>query len=522
MELEAKHVLSIIHSSMNTFSKINRLPPEILALIPSFLTSYKDLVHMTHVCRFWRNTITSSSSLWSSLDIHQMHWDLAVTYMDRCGNAPLDVTFCSHPNKNGPFLEKVLPHSSRIRKIKVPYISWCHIVEILDGFDAPLPLLREVILDASSETEPPTFRQPLLAGAPNLVSLALCDYWMLPGTLHNFVIPTLTHFSLSFRESDTTFVDEILELLRRLPLIEDLDIRADVRHPHEETPVPDQLQSVDLPHLRNLHIRWSKRRRAQYVLLTHIQYPPDCSVLMRVRSLTVTERQHNAFPESWDDFHLPGLSCVTLRMKREQGLTECAVIVKKPNGASVTISQLCRIEHKEPCRNQDDNRIFSAAITLIQRLPLRWILKFVLEEFRANEMLKLESFEIPPALVKLIRSDMPNLTTLSLTRTCVSELFNMLTPPSPPPTSIPDLFDSNITPEPDTPCPTLKVLEMRHPAWIAPQNCREAVALAKARKYGGVPFEKVFFCSPDVPESMALDMSLYVDEIDIRSCSGCE
>jgi len=59
---------------------------------------------------------------------------------------------------------------------------------------------------------------------------------------------------------------------------------------------------------------------------------------------------------------------------------------------------------------------------------------------------------------------MLNLTTLSLTRTCVTELFSVLTPPPPiRPTYLADLFDFYVTPEPCTPCPALKVLEMWHP-----------------------------------------------------------
>jgi len=129
----------------------------------------------------------------------------------------------------------------------------------------------------------------------------------------------------------------------------------------------------------------------------------------------------------------------------------------------------------------------------------------------------------PPGPVKSICSDTPNLTTLSLTRTCVTELFSILTPsPSLPPTYLADLFDSYVTPEPCTPCPALKVLEMRHPVWIASRHCREALALAKARTYGEVPFARVFFCSSSVPKSTALGMSLYVGNIDTQKSNGCE
>jgi len=106
--------------------------------------------------------------------------------------------------------------------------------------------------------------------------------------------------------------------------------------------------------------------------------------------------------------------------------------------------------------------------------------------------------------------------------TCVTELLNMLTPPPPPPVFLADLFDSDITLEPCTPCPTLKVLEMRHPVWVASRHCHEALALAKARMYEKVPLERVFFCSPSVPKSMALGMSLYAGDIDIQKCNECE
>jgi len=64
MELEAKHALPTIHSSMNTFLKISRLRPlEALAMVPSFLTDHEDLVFTTHVCRYWCNTIVASPLL---------------------------------------------------------------------------------------------------------------------------------------------------------------------------------------------------------------------------------------------------------------------------------------------------------------------------------------------------------------------------------------------------------------------------------------------------------------------------
>jgi len=535
MGLVAEYALSTIHSSMNTFPTINRLPPEILALIPSFLTSHKDLVSTTHVCRHWRNTIIASPPLWSYLDNEVMHNDLVFTYMDRCGGTPLDVNFSPKPDKNPPFLEKLVFHSAHIRKIRIPRLRWYHIIEISDAFDGPLPLLRDVDFSVGyDDISPPPFERSFLAGATNLLSLRLSDCDAYFGSLQPFIIPTLTHLSLVFGDPRIPVVSEILELLRNSPVIEDLQIYADVvlDAPEENPAFPDHFQPVDLPCLRNVHLSWSTPR-SQYTLLAHIRHPSNCSVFTQARSDgDITQPPQNAFPKSWEAFSLADFSCVTLRMKREQLSTECAVIVEKSNGASVSISHLHNVDNfvlingdgevvTELSRDRDDDHVFSDAIALIRKLPLHWIRKFALEDLKADEMSKPDSFEIPPALVKLICSDMPNLTTLSLTRTCVTELFNMLTPPPPPPTTyLADLFDSEVAPGPCTPCPTLKVLEMRHPVWTASRHCREALALTKAREYEKVPFERIFFCSSSVPKSMITGMSLYVDDIVIRNCHG--
>ena len=420
--------------------------------------------------------------------------------------------------------------------MSIPRIPWSQIAEISEVFDKPLPLLREVVLGflCDEAVAPPPFRRPFLAGATNLVSLTLYDDSMLSGTLLHFVTPTLTHLDLTFLLRTPT-VGELLELLRVTPLMEDLQIHTshDVLDA-SNFPFPDRFEPVDLPCLRNIHLDWTTSR-SQSTLLRHIRYPPGCSVFMRFSAGSdVAQPPENTFPKSWEAFSLADLSCVTLRLMRDRSSTECAVTVKESNGASVSITRLQNVFNfvwtdeggnliREPSRDRDDNLVFSDAIAFIRKLPLRQIRKFVLEDFKGDEMSAPESFEIPPDLVKLICSDMPNLATLSLSRTCVSELLKMLTPPPPPPTTyIADLFDSDVPPEHTPPCPALRVLEIRHPDWVASRHCPEILALAQARKDEGIPFERVFFCSTDVPQSMALGMSQYAGEMDIKECDWCE
>jgi hypothetical protein len=379
----------------------------------------------------------------------------------------------------------------------------------------------------------PSFQRPFLAGATNLVSLDLSDYSTSSGTLLPFIAPALTHLKLLFT-SRAPAVGELLEFLRASPLIEDLRIHSDDVLDASNYPFPDRFEPVDLLCLHDIYFSWTTTQ-SQYTLLRHIQYPPSCSVSLQFRSESdVAQPPQNTFPKSWEAFSLADPSCVTLRMKREQYSTECTVIVKKTNGALVSISRSQDVGNfmlvdgdgnviREISRDRDDNQVLSDAIALIGQLPVQKIRKFVLEDLKADEMSVPESFEIPPALVKLICSDIPNLETLSLARTCVSELLKILTPPPPPPpTYIADLFDSDVLLEQTPPCPTLRVLEMRHPVWVASRHCPEVLALAQARKDERIPFERVFLCSPTAPKSLALGMSRYVGEMDIKKCDGCD
>jgi len=179
---------------MNTFPKINRLPPEVLALIPSFLTDHKDLFFTTHVCRHWRNTIVAFPLLWSSSDNETIHKDLVAAYIDRCSGTPLDVNFSSESDKNTSFLGKVILHSSHIRRIRIPCVPCYHIARKFRVVSELLSCCYGIGYDLS----PPLFERQFLTGATNLVSLRLSDYNINFGTLfHFFILHRLTCHSRS-------------------------------------------------------------------------------------------------------------------------------------------------------------------------------------------------------------------------------------------------------------------------------------------------------------------------------------
>ena len=507
-------------------SSINRLPPEVLTLIPYYsFNSYRDIIRATHVCRYWRDTFINYPLLWSSLDC-RMHKDLVAAIVDRCGAVPLDVTLSPELNIGDSLLEKLVHCSAHIRKMCFPGHSLQHIVELSNEFNGPMQMLREVVIKETygdSGTQKTLFKWPFLAGATNPVSLELIYNSWEPGTLLHFVIrfPTLTHLKIEFHDLRYPSTHELLELFRSMPQLEDIHIGATiVRGAAEEcSSSPDQFRPVDLPRLHNIHLSWTTPQ-SQYSILACIEYPPTCSISLQTKVPEYSKLPPNPFPESWKAVFLPNLSfpVVTLRMERKMNSIECAVIVKKLNGASISFSHFECFPEPESDLDRADDRVFSAAISQIKELPLHSIEVFVLEGLGMDHLFETESFEIPPGLIKLICSDLPHLKTLTLTRTRVSELFGILTPTPPPPVNTADPLEERGTSESNIPCRTLKVLEVRHPDWEPNLHFPEALALAEARKSKGVPFEMVLFRSFDAPESIAKKMSSYVNDVDIEYC----
>ncbi|KAF9650285.1 hypothetical protein BDM02DRAFT_3080723, partial [Thelephora ganbajun] len=83
-------ILLDVRTWANTFSPVNRLPPEILSLIPTFLhykRSRRSLIEWSQVCRYWRNTFINTPALWT----HFSCKDPARThaFLERSKSAPV-------------------------------------------------------------------------------------------------------------------------------------------------------------------------------------------------------------------------------------------------------------------------------------------------------------------------------------------------------------------------------------------------------------------------------------------------
>ena len=86
-------MLSSLRSMKNAFAPINRIPSELLRLIPSHWEHThmeQDSIMMTHVCRGWRDILTSCPSLWTHLDCKDV--DKTRVYIERSRSLPLEIS----------------------------------------------------------------------------------------------------------------------------------------------------------------------------------------------------------------------------------------------------------------------------------------------------------------------------------------------------------------------------------------------------------------------------------------------
>jgi hypothetical protein len=60
--------VSLRYCRRSGYVPVNKLPPEVLSRVLEHRDRELDLVAATHVCQYWRSTLTSSPSLWTRLE----------------------------------------------------------------------------------------------------------------------------------------------------------------------------------------------------------------------------------------------------------------------------------------------------------------------------------------------------------------------------------------------------------------------------------------------------------------------
>ena len=116
---DAMGALNAVSRLINALAPINRLPPEILGMVQMCGDrSPKDLVAVSGVCSYWRNTFIATPSLWTTLDGKGLEKSRA--WVERSGALPIQLLARGSPNPE--VLEFLAPHYHRLGMVHLPQL----------------------------------------------------------------------------------------------------------------------------------------------------------------------------------------------------------------------------------------------------------------------------------------------------------------------------------------------------------------------------------------------------------------
>lgn len=194
----------------NTFLPINRLPPEVLGLMPTFFQDDRDLISATAVCAYWRITLLSTPTLWCNINARSA--SMVNAYLERSGQVPLHVK-CLASRQVASLLR---PRMDRIASLDINHDVLVGVPRAAKDLREPAPMLNMLSFSAHGDelwvlSIPPHF---LGASFPSLRTLVLTGIYFLAGPFTFQSVTTLIWTASS------NFTDQILRTLDRLPSLE--------------------------------------------------------------------------------------------------------------------------------------------------------------------------------------------------------------------------------------------------------------------------------------------------------------
>ena len=228
----------------NSLVPINRLPPEILALVSAFRESEEDLMSATAVCKYWRSTLVSTPNLWNNIVCGR---DVAIPlvhmYFERSRTVPVVVQIHARSSR------LLSPHTERISGLTMFIENLQDLHDIAEHLSKPAPLLHTITLrfahrDRHSLTLPPGFFEVFLSSTK---ALTLHGRVLSPGPCE---LSRLTKFTLESDLSSATSAD-LLDSLEQIPLLQ--VFKALLRRRGQLDRVPGD-RVVTLPRLEEISI----------------------------------------------------------------------------------------------------------------------------------------------------------------------------------------------------------------------------------------------------------------------------
>ena len=226
LDQDTSIALTAIREWRNSFIHINRVPLDVLSLVPTHLHSQQDRFRASFVCRHWRRVFLQHATLWSQLFLSKGEVYVK-TLLERTKGSALDI-IASH---NNPVDAVVLlpPHTQQIRHLSFVSIPWVDIQMFSVTNPGPFPVLRTLTIETAIDTDtdgfslmaPPSL--PLFSNAVDLKEFVLRS----EGSpfLNHFAFPNLTTFELLGAPVEGFRASELLDFLEASPTLRTVQMK---------------------------------------------------------------------------------------------------------------------------------------------------------------------------------------------------------------------------------------------------------------------------------------------------------
>ena len=206
------------------------------------------MIPLTHVCRYWRESIISTPGNWTRISSKSM--DLAALNLQRAKAAPLEICLDMHQVGGSPgFSDLIGPHIQNAENLRIDHISTIEeFTQALPNFPQSIPSLRSLTL--VSEPGYPDWdwsTKPVGLLSPALTYLSLRSIALYPPFPH---LRTLTDLSLRYHGFNLP-LDILLDFLEGNPLLKraTLHIRFTepcLRNSRRQVAIRNRLQNLTI------------------------------------------------------------------------------------------------------------------------------------------------------------------------------------------------------------------------------------------------------------------------------------
>ena len=233
-----------LRSATNPTCPVNKLPPEVLARCFIYLTPYfpftlgprepgHDSVHLTHICKYWREVAVGFSGLWDRIEFTRP--EILDMYLTLSRSRPLEVCLkhighrfdqvVAHKSYTD-VVDRLVPVRSRIRSLII-HKKWI-LPDHCRFLEDPLPeletlsIISDIGWENHSDGQPQTRLRLLFKNElPRLRQLFIPEYTPWP----NNDFKNLTFLCLYNQSALEEELHELLRMLRGSPNLEELYIR---------------------------------------------------------------------------------------------------------------------------------------------------------------------------------------------------------------------------------------------------------------------------------------------------------